>query len=120
MENRAKDRRMKGRIPLPQRLVSVLAVAVLTALSGTIPVLDVWPDDCRTGIQSEGHPEAQGYPHNHLICIQHQANHWAPGADLPAAPAILAVQALDPLPLGTVPAWIRTLVSPRPRSPPLA
>jgi hypothetical protein len=111
---------MKERVPLPLRAVSLLIVAVLPVLSGAIPVLDVWPDDYRTGIQTEGHPETRGYPHNHLICIQHQANHWAPGADLPATPAILAVTALDPLPLGTVPAWLRTLFSPRPRSPPLA
>jgi len=111
---------MKERVPLPLRVVSLLVVAILPALSGAIPVLDVWPEDYRTGIQTEGHPESQGYPHDHLICIQHQANHWAPGADLPAAPGILAVQSLDPLPPPAAPSRTRSLLSPRPRSPPLA
>jgi hypothetical protein len=110
---------MKERVPLPLRAVSLLIVAVFPVLSGAIPVLDVWPDDYRTGIQTEGHPESQGYPHNHLICIQHKASHWAPGTDLPAAPGALAVRVTDPLPFPAGPCQARSLLSPRPRSPPL-
>ena len=56
-------------------------LALLPILSSVIPVLDIFPDDCRDGIEDHHHPGTHGLPHNHLICIQEEVNLWSPHPD---------------------------------------
>ncbi len=58
-------------------------MAGLPALSGAIPVLDMMVGDGRPAVEARHHPDTHGFPHNHLICIQQQANQWViPSLDL--------------------------------------
>ncbi len=100
---------------------AALAVAVLLpVLSGVIPVLDIWAQDIRDGIETHHHPGTHGLPHNHLICIQQSANHWAPDAAPPVAPASLSLKVQEQIPVSSAPLLVRLVRSPKPRSPPIA
>lgn len=124
-------RRHRHLAPLPQqglspkavvawrRLTGLALMIVIPVLSGVIPILDMWPEDCRVGVEDHHHPGTHGFPHDHRICIQQQANQWAPGGDLPATPAVTTLQAAVLLLLQTRPALKQWVRSPLPRSPPL-
>ncbi len=111
---------MKNALPIRFRLAALWILAAVPILTGVVPVLDVWADDTRVGIEDHHHPGTHGIPHNHLICIQQQASHWAPSADLPGVPAVRLLTTGDPpCPVRTLLPG-RDLLSPRPRSPPIA
>ena len=109
---------MRGNRPLPIRLVGFLILGVLPILSAAIPVLDVWGEDSRVGIQDHFHPESCGYPHNHLICIQQSASQWAPGAEPPPPFRAWDLKVRIPLLASASPHLSVPLRSPRPRAPP--
>ncbi len=102
-----------------RRLTGLGLMILIPVLSGVIPILDMWPEDCRVGVEDHHHPGTHGFPHDHRICIQQQANQWAPGGDLPATPAVTTLQAAVLLLLQTRPALKQWVRSPLPRSPPL-
>ena len=66
-----------------QRFSALIFVAALPTLSGTIPILDLMVGDGKAAIEAEHHPGTHGFPHNHLLCIQHEASQWVPGHDAP-------------------------------------
>jgi hypothetical protein len=108
-----------NRKPLGQRFTALVLAAALTTLSGVIPVLDLVVGDGTPAVEAEHHPGTHGFPHNHLICIQHQANQWVAGADI-STQLVLATVLLpnetDPTPLFR---QNQTLLPPA-RAPPLA
>jgi len=63
------------------RVLSLTLLLVLTSLNGAIPVLDMVVGDGGAAVEAKHHPSTHGPPHNHLICIQQHANHWAPTND---------------------------------------
>ena len=71
---------MNAPIPLHRRLQALALLAILPALGTAIPMLDCMAGDGRVGVESKHVPGTHGFPHNHLICIQHQASGWAPTA----------------------------------------
>jgi len=111
---------MKQAPPFRCRITALAVLGTIPALAGIIPVLDVCAEDSRVGIEDHHHPGTHGYAHDHLICIQHDANQWAPPPELPAAPAARTGRGQDPFHLWTAPDYERRVLSPRPRSPPLA
>ena len=58
------------------RATGLLLVTLLPVLGASIPVLDISPEDGRTGVESHHHPGTHGLPHNHLICIQMFFPEW--------------------------------------------
>lgn len=107
-------------VPLLRRRITALAVmGILPALLGIIPVLDVYAEDSRVGIEDHHHPGTHGYAHNHLICIQQEANQWAPSPELPAVPAARTVRDQGSFHAWPDPDCKHRILSPRPRSPPL-
>ncbi len=78
-----------------QHLLALMLLAVLPTLSGAIPILDMMVGDWKAAVEAEHHRDTHGFPHNHLICIQHQANQWVPGceAPLPVSPVTLTLPA---------------------------
>jgi hypothetical protein len=108
----------RGHDTLRQCMGPVLAI-LLPTLAATVPLLDMMPEDGRSGIESEHHPGTHGPPHNHLICIQQAANQWvrAPGA----WPSVAAQEVpLPPLPDRALPLPVSLRYLPLPRAPPLA
>jgi hypothetical protein len=67
-----------------RRLLALALVTALTALSGTIPILDVMVGDGKAAVETHHIPGTHGFPHNHLLCIQHQASQWSPGHEVPS------------------------------------
>lgn len=80
-----------------RRLPALFLLGMLPALSATIPLLDVQPGDGRPMAESRHDPTCHGFPHNHLICIQHQASCWA-SLEVGPQPVVLGAMALAPLP----------------------
>jgi hypothetical protein len=110
---------MSREIQSLRKALAVFLMAGLPALSCAIPVLDLMVGDGGPAVEAHHHPDTHGFPHNHLICIQQQANQWVmPSLDLlPGAVAFFALPAFrDP---GAV---FRTtqFALPHPRAPPLA
>ena len=71
----------------------VLLLVGLPALSCAIPILDLMVGDGGPAIEARHHPDTHGFPHNHLICIQQQANQWLmPSLDL--FPSVVASMTL--------------------------
>ena len=102
-----------------QRLSALILVATLPALSGTIPILDLMVGDGKAAVEAEHLPGTHGFPHNHLICIQHQASQWAPGCD--ASPVLgPARSALLEIPFADTPIFAGEILLPRARAPPAA
>jgi hypothetical protein len=102
-----------------RKAFAVYLLAGLPALSCAIPALDMMVGDGGPAVEAQHHPDTHGFPHNHLICIQQQANQWVmPSLDLlPAAVASFSLPAFRHR--GTA---LRTtqLTLPHPRAPPLA
>ncbi len=107
----------RGHSTLQQWAGLVLAV-LLPALGTTIPLLDMMPEDGRSGIESEHHPGTHGPPHNHLICIQQAANQWVRTAGLPPSP-VARETLLPTLPDPVLPLPLSLLHLPHSRAPPL-
>ena len=102
-----------------QRFSALILVATLPALSGTIPVLDLMVGDGKAAVEAEHLPGTHGFPHNHLICIQHQASQWASGCD--ATPALAPARAsLLAIPFADTPIFPGEILLPRARAPPAA
>lgn len=105
--------------PLWRRWVALHLLGALPALAVAIPLLDLMASDGRPGVETHHHPGTHGFPHNHLICIQQQADQWAPSSDPGAPPEVLAPD--GPAPLGpVVSAIVAPVELPRPRAPPAA
>jgi hypothetical protein len=101
-----------------RRLLTGYVLIALPALSCAFPILDLMVGDGNPAVEAQHHPGTHGYPHNHLICIQHQANQWVlPSNDL--LPTIVAAILLPPLP-DRGPSYRSTQLSlPHSRAPPL-
>ena len=102
-----------------RRLVASTLMAGLPVLSCVVPVLDLMVGDGTHAVEAEHHPGTHGFAHNHLICIQQQANQWVVPSDdlLPSVVGALA------LPISTDPGLETTtthLLLPHSRAPPLA
>ena len=108
---------MELQIPIWRRFSALLVLAALPTLSATIPVLDVVVGDGRPAVETRHHPGTHGYPHNHLICIQQQANQWAPSFDAPLLPLLAATRAPASVVLKQ-PVRSTQILLPRPRGPP--
>jgi hypothetical protein len=111
-------RQMRGALPPRHRVSALLILVAVPVLAGIIPILDVWAKDTRVGIEEHHHPGTHGFPHNHLICIQHESNLWSPSPELPSTPLVRVLEAEGVLPASDAPVRGRTFLSPRPRSPP--
>jgi hypothetical protein len=102
-----------------RKALTVFLMAGLPALSCAIPVLDLMVGDGGPAVEARHHPDTHGFPHNHLICIQQQANQWVmPSLDLlPGAIASFALPAFR----GRMAVFGTTQLSlPLSRAPPLA
>ena len=64
-----------------QRLWALILLAALPILSGAIPILDLMVGDGKPAVETHHIPGTHGFPHNHLLCIQHQASQWGPEPD---------------------------------------
>jgi hypothetical protein len=106
--------------PLCRRAVSLWIMGLIPALSGVIPVLDEFPEDFRVGVEDPSSPRGQGHPHDHSICIQHEANLWAVDAAFPVAPTVGTLLQGDLAPSVSLPPRAHEARSPLPRSPPIA
>jgi hypothetical protein len=109
---------MKRKTPV-QRLSALLLLAALPTLNGTIPVLDVMVGDGKDAVEAQHHPDTHGFPHNHLLCIQHQASQWGPGRDVVPA-LVLGTIAFSAFPNLAAPPLSGQVSLPRARAPPLA
>ncbi len=99
--------------------MAVTLLGTLPALATTIPLLDLVVGDGGAAVESRHHPETHGFPHNHLICIQQQANQSAPSGYNPTpspGEAFLIPGHPDP----GHPPFVTPLTLPRPRAPPAA
>ena len=100
------------------RATGLLLVTLLPVLGASIPVLDISPEDGRTGVESHHHPGTHGLPHNHLICIQQAANQWVQGCAAPLS-LLVAETPLPPGPDPTLPTHSNLVPLPDSRAPPL-
>jgi hypothetical protein len=73
--------------------------------------------DGKAAVEAEHLPGTHGFPHNHLLCIQHQANQWVPECDAPA-PLMLAVVSLLAYPRAESPTHSGQILLPLARAPP--
>ncbi len=98
-------------------LLAVSLTTVLPVLSCAIPILDLMVGDGTHAMEAEHHPETHGFPHNHLICIQQQANQWVvPDNDL--LPRVVSPISLPELPDPAWGSWTTHLSLPHSRAPP--
>ena len=109
---------MERKTPVWRRFAALSVLAALPTLSATIPVLDVVVGDGRPAVETRHHPGTHGYPHNHLICIQQEANQWAPSLDAPLPLVLAAIRAPALLDVKQ-PVRASRLLLPRPRAPPI-
>ncbi|HSW29882.1 MAG TPA: hypothetical protein VLH75_10410 [Longimicrobiales bacterium] len=79
-------------VPIHRRVPALALLALLPVLGGLVPMLDCMAGDGRVAVESKHIPGTHGFPHNHLICIQHQASGWVPAAPDPSPPRSEAVQ----------------------------
>ncbi|MGD2121959.1 MAG: hypothetical protein PVJ76_09445 [Gemmatimonadota bacterium] len=101
-----------------RKALSVYLLAGLPALSCAIPVLDMMVGDGGAAVEARHHPGTHGFPHNHLICIQQQANQWVmPSLDL--LPMAVAAFTLPAFPERGGFFRPTQLSLPHPRAPPL-
>ena len=49
-------------------------IELIVCLTEYIPVLDMMVGDGGPVVEAQHHPDTHGFPHNHLLCIQQQAN----------------------------------------------
>ena len=108
---------MKRRDPIWRRLSALALCTVIPALSATIPILDVIAGDARTAVETRHHPGTHGFPHNHSICIQQEANQWAPACDAPPS-LVVALVSLPAVPDFTTPTRSTLIWLPESRAPP--
>ena len=108
-----------NRKTLVQRLSALTLVAALPALSGAIPILDIMVGDGKAAVESQHLPGTHGYPHNHLLCIQHEASQWVPGRDAPP-PLGLVAETLPAFPGSDSLIHSDQISLPRARAPPAA
>ncbi len=108
---------MNRRDPIWRRLSALALCTVITALSATIPILDVIVGDLRPAVETHHHPGTHGFPHNHSICIQQEANQWVPVCDAPP-PLVVASVALPAVPAFTPPIHSDLIWLPDSRAPP--
>ena len=74
-------------------LLALTLIAGLPALNCAISILDLMVGDGTHAVEAKHHPGTHGFAHNHLICIQQQANQWVmPSNDL--LPAIVSAISL--------------------------
>ncbi|MBT8398530.1 MAG: hypothetical protein HKO65_00160 [Gemmatimonadetes bacterium] len=98
-------------------LLALILITGLPVLSCAIPILDLMVGDGTHAMEAEHHAETHGFPHNHLICIQQQANQWVvPDNDLllRVVSAISLPELSDPDSGG----WSTQLSLPHSRAPP--
>lgn len=108
---------MTGKRSFIQRLTGLVLLALLPSMGASISVLDILPEDGRTGIESQHHPGTHGLPHNHLICIQQAANQWAQTYG-PPPPQVAVAFSLPPAPEAATPLHSTLPHLPRSRAPP--
>jgi hypothetical protein len=106
-------------MPIRRRLPALALIGILPILSGVIPILDLMVGDGKPGVEAHHIPGTHGYPHDHSICIQQQANQWAP------TPALSLPKASDAFKIPDCPATasrvsVQDLYRPQPRAPPEA
>ena len=102
-----------------RRLAAMTLLGTLPALAVTIPILDLIVGDGRPAVETHHHPGTHGFPHNHLICIQQQANQWAPSGFNPTprvSEAFAPPEFADPAPLP----FVASIPLHHPRAPPTA
>jgi hypothetical protein len=73
--------------------------------------------DGKPAVEAHHIPGTHGYPHDHSICIQHEASQWAPAAAL-SLPAASEALALSDHPAAVSAIAVRRLYRPQPRAPP--
>ena len=101
-----------------RRLVATTLIAGLPALSCAVPMLDLMVGDGTHAVEAEHHPDNHGFAHNHLICVQQQANQWVvPDNDLLLR--VVAAMSLPALPDPGSGTWTTQLSLPHARAPPL-
>ena len=100
-----------------RRTVALTLLGALPALSGVIPVLDVMVGDGRAAVESGHIPGTHGFAHDHFICIQQQANQWAP-TDFITPNPIAAALVLPELPFAPDGVLSTQLSLPHSRAPP--
>lgn len=109
---------MNRRKSTPYRGMGLLLAVLLPVMGASVSVLDMMPEDGRSGIESHHHPGTHGPPHNHLICIQQAANQWIQACETPPSPLALELR----LPSTTNPSFpVHSSLPhlPRSRAPPL-
>lgn len=97
--------------------VAAVTLAVLTALSVAVPLLDQGRPEGGVRLSEPGTPA--GYvDHHHGVCLQHSAAAWSPaeGADLPSE---LLVPEAEPLPRAEHPPGRSCWSTAQSRAPPL-
>ncbi len=109
---------MSEHVPIRRQALALFLIGALPALNGVIPVLDMKVGDGSDAVESHHIPGTHGFAHDHFICIQQQANQWAPAAVVPLS-LVARAFALPPLPYPDVKEPSRLLLLPRSRAPPL-
>jgi len=110
---------MNRNTPICCRPLALTFLAVLPALSATIPILDLMVGDGRPAVESRHIPGTHGYAHNHLICIQHAASGWAKPSP-PSMPSTVVALSLPGLPDVELPVPCDQVFLPYSRAPPTA
>lgn len=104
-------------VSLRGRLTASLTLALLTALSVAVPMLDAGDGFQGPGIEAEHHASTCVVVHHHTICTQAGANRalttHAPAPRRTASELVLP----DPVPVGAAPAS-HSIGSSLPRAPP--
>jgi hypothetical protein len=104
-------------IPKRRRLPALALLGLLPTLGGVIPILDYMVGDGRPAAESEHIPGTHGFPHNHFICIQQQANQGSPSGAFSLS-LVGASLVIPELPFSLRPAGFPQRSLPRSRSPP--
>ena len=110
---------MNRDIPTWRRLQALALLGTLPVLSGVIPILDVMVGDGKPAVEEHHIPGTHGYPHDHTICIQQQANQWAPAPAL-SLPAASQAFVLPDLTVAVSTVTVQQRYRPQPRAPPVS
>jgi len=105
--------------PRWRRWIAGALLGTLPVLAVVIPVLDLVVGDGGAAVESQHIPGTHGFPHNHLICIQQQANQWAPSPCDPT-PSVGDAYLIPGPPDSDHPPFATPITLPRPRAPPTA